>query len=160
MKNGDVGSVEIILYTPENWESLGKVNSWWIEKYFEITPMDLKAFRDPQSEIIDRGGYIYFARIGEKIVGSIALEKLDNNGLYALTRMGVLPGCQGLGIGQSLMDVVLDKSREIRVKILILYTNQLLIQALNLYYRNGFKAVPLDEVAYERATIKMEMRFQ
>ena len=73
--------------------------------------------------------------------------------------MGVQPGFQGMKVGQSLMDVAIDKCKEMELESVVLYTNHVLINALNLYIKNGFKFVTLDDVPYKRAKIKMELKF-
>ena len=149
--------VKIITYREEFKEIFRNINYEWIEKYFEVTELDKKAFNNPQQEIIDKGGFIFLAQYENQIVGSVALEKITDQ-QYALTRMGVNPGYQGQKIGQSLIEKAIEKSKELGLNSIILYTNQKLINALNLYFKNGFKVVPLDDVPYVRATIKMELK--
>lgn len=124
--------------------------------YFEVTELDKKAFNNPKTEIIDKRGYIYLAKYGNKIIGSVALERISDQ-QYALTRMGVDADYQGNKIGQLLMDTAINKCKELQLNSVVLYTNQVLISALNLYFNNGFKVVELDYVPYERGTIKMEL---
>ena len=45
------------------------------QKYFFIEPGDVEQLSDPQSYIIDKGGYIYFAKYKDKIVGTSSLMK-------------------------------------------------------------------------------------
>jgi len=149
--------VQIIPYSEEFKEMFRKINYEWIQKYFEVTILDKKAFDNPKKEIIDKGGFVYLARYDNEIIGSVALEKITEK-QYALTRMGVKIGCQGRKVGQSLMGMVIKTSKELELNSVVLYTNQVLINALNLYFKNGFKVVPLDYVPYERATIKMELK--
>lgn len=148
--------VQIIPYREEFKEIFRNINYEWIEKYFEVTDLDRKAFDNPQIEIIDKEGFIFLAQYENQIVGSVALEKITNQ-QYALTRMGVNSGYQGKKIGQSLIETAIEKAKGLKLNVIVLYTNQNLISALNLYYKNGFKVVPLDYVPYKRATIKMEL---
>jgi ribosomal protein S18 acetylase RimI-like enzyme len=149
-------NVEIIPYEEEYKEDFRKINYGWIEQHFEVTDLDRKAFNNPQAEILDKGGFIFLARIQGLVVGSVALEKIKDS-KYALTRMGVYPEHQGKKIGQALMDAAIGKAIELRASSVVLYTNQQLVSALNLYFKNGFRVVPLDNVPYKRATIKMEL---
>ncbi len=152
-------NIQIISYREEFNRDFKEINYEWIEKYFTITELDKKAFNNPKKEILDKGGYIYLAIHNNTPIGSIALEKITNN-KYALTRMGVKSGYQGKEVGQSLMKIAIEKCNELKLDILVLYTNQVLINALNLYFKNGFKVVSLDYVPYERATIKMELKIE
>lgn len=151
-------TTEIISYNDDLKEMLKIINYEWLEKYFQVTKLDKKAFDNPKEEIIDKDGYIYFARFNGEIVGSIALEKLSEK-QFVLSRFGVKSGFQGKKIGKLLMDKVMEKANELKIASIILYTNHVLINALNMYYRYGFKAVPMDDVPYKRASIKMEFRF-
>ncbi|MDB2606637.1 GNAT family N-acetyltransferase, partial [Zobellia sp.] len=104
------------------------------------------------------GGYIYLAFIDGKVVGSIGLERI-NDKEYALTKMGVKPNYQGKKIGSFLMEKALQKARELNLNSFVLYTNQELIGALNLYIKYGFRFVKLDYTSFKRATIKMQLTF-
>jgi N-acetylglutamate synthase-like GNAT family acetyltransferase len=147
----------IIRYHEEFKDSFRVINYEWIEKYFEVTELDKQAFENPEKAILDKGGYIYLALYDNTIIGSIALERISNK-QFALTRMGVQASFQGMKVGQSLMKTAIDKCKELELDSVILYTNQVLINALNLYFKNGFKFVALDYVPYKRATIKMELK--
>ncbi len=99
------------------------------------------------------------AKYGNEIIGSVALERITNK-QYVLTRMGVKLGCQGKKVGRSLIKTSIEKAKELGLNSVVLYTNQVLVNALNLYFANNFKVVPLDYVPYKRATIKMELKIQ
>lgn len=157
MNSSTENKVKIITYHKEFKEIFRNINYEWIKKYFEVTELDKKAFDNPQQEIIDKGGFIFLAQYENQILGSIALERITDQ-QYALTRMGVDLDYQGKKIGQFLMEKVIEISKELKLSSIILYTNQKLVNALNLYFKNGFKVVPLDDVPYTRATIKMELK--
>ena len=70
---------------------------------------------------------------------------------------GVSKNYKGKGVGRLLMEAAISKSKALELNSLVLYTNQVLVNALNLYFKNGFKIVPLDYVPYKRATIKMKL---
>lgn len=112
----------------------------------------------PSKEIIDKGGYIYLALLDHKIIGSIALERITDKE-YVLTKMGVAPNYQGRRIGHLLIEKALQKPNKLGLESLILYTNHRLVGALNLYGKYGFKFVEIDNSAFERATIKMQLKF-
>ena len=158
MKPISANSVRIIPFREDLKDMLKTINYEWIEQYFHVTELDRRVLENPKREILDKGGYIYFAQYQDKIVGSVALERITDT-QYALTRMGVRPSCQGMNIGQLLIDKAIEKAKELALENIMLYTNQILINALNLYFKNGFKAVPMDTVPYKRATIKMQLNF-
>jgi ribosomal protein S18 acetylase RimI-like enzyme len=158
MKKTIQTEVEIIPYQEKFKEAFREINYEWLEKFFEVTALDKKFFDNPSKEIIDKGGYIYLSLLDHKIIGSIALERVTDKE-YALAKMRVKPNYQGRRVGQLLIEKALKKSNELDLESLILYTNHRLIGALNLYGKYGFKFVEVDNAAFERATIKMQLKF-
>jgi N-acetylglutamate synthase-like GNAT family acetyltransferase len=110
---------------------------------------------NPQSEIIDKGGFIFYARYNNEIVGTISLLKIDNT-TYELSKMAVTDSVQGLGVGKKMIEYCFDVAREKNIKRLFLYSNRSLLSAIHLYEKYGFVEIPLEEGVYERADIKME----
>ena len=152
-------SVEIVEYTPEIAHHFKRINYAWIEQHFVVEEADRKLLENPQEEIIDKGGYICFAKSGEQIAGTCALKKYDDD-LYELIKMGVDKDFRGLQIGKKLGLRVIEKAQELGCKTLFLESNKSLGPALSLYQRLGFKQVPLSSSMseYARADIKMEMQ--
>ena len=112
---------------------------------------------DPQGEIIDKGGMIFYAKYNDKIIGTVSLLKIDDI-TFELTKMAVSDGNQGLGIGRKLLEHCLNKAKENGIQKLILYSNRKLLPAIHLYESFGFSEIPVEEGVYERADIKMEKR--
>jgi N-acetylglutamate synthase-like GNAT family acetyltransferase len=110
---------------------------------------------DPQGEILDKGGMIFYAKYNDKIVGTVSLLKIDET-TFELSKMAVTDGVQGLGIGQKLLEHCLLIAKQKEMKKLILYSNRKLLPAIYLYEKFGFEEVPLESGNYERADIKME----
>jgi N-acetylglutamate synthase-like GNAT family acetyltransferase len=110
---------------------------------------------DPQREIIDKGGYIYFARYKGEILGTVSLLKITED-CFELAKMAVTERAKGLGIGNVLMMYSLQLAAVKGISKLVLYSNTSLGPAIHLYKKYGFYKVPLDIVDYERANIKME----
>src|SRR6056297_1213690 len=110
--------IKIIPYRDEFLEAFKMINYEWIEKYFEVTTLDRKAFNNPKREIKDKGGYIYLAEFQNEIVGAVALERISQN-KYALTRMGVKMQFQGKRIGQSLIAHVINESKNLNAQRIV-----------------------------------------
>ncbi|WP_281638305.1 GNAT family N-acetyltransferase [Flavobacterium marginilacus] len=151
----DANKVEIIPFSAELKEHIKILNLEWLHKYFKVEPKDEKVLSNPQTEIIDKGGMIFYARYNNKIVGTVSLLKIDS-AVFELTKMAVSDGNQGLGIGKKLMEHCLNKAKENGIQKLILYSNRKLLPALTLYESFDFMEIPLEEGIYERADIKME----
>lgn len=147
--------VEIIPFSIELKEPIKTLNLEWLHKYFKVEPKDEKVLSDPQGEIIDKGGMIFYAQYNDKIVGTVSLLKIDDT-TFELTKMAVSDGNQGLGIGKKLMEHCLNEAKEKGIQKLILYSNRKLLPAIHLYESFGFIEIPVEEGVYERADIKME----
>lgn len=148
--------IEIIDYKSEYQEYFKTLNLEWIQKYFTVEPADEYVLSNPQKAILDNEGFIFFAKSASEIVGTCALQKVDDK-TYELAKMAVSEKFQNLGIGRMLMDKAIQKAIEIQLDKLELYTNSKLARALDIYNKYGFQEVSLDGHPTKRANIKMEM---
>ncbi|MEY4541911.1 MAG: hypothetical protein RLZZ306_3668 [Bacteroidota bacterium] len=148
------GGLQIIEYQEVYKEDFKRINVEWIEKFFTVEHQDLVQLDNPQS-IIDEGGQIYFAKLGDEIVGTAALIH-DGNDEYELAKMGVSPNAQGLGLGKKLCIVAIEEAKKRKAKVLYLRSNRSLTPAISMYLSVGFVEVPLDASHYKRANIKMD----
>jgi ribosomal protein S18 acetylase RimI-like enzyme len=148
-------TVEIIPFSSDLKEPIKTLNIEWLKKYFVVEPRDEITLSDPQGEIIDKGGMIFYAKYKDQIVGTVSLLKV-NETTFELSKMAVTDGLQGLGIGQKLLLHCLNVAEHKGIRKLILFSNRKLLAAIHLYEKFGFIEVPLDEEIYKRADIKME----
>jgi ribosomal protein S18 acetylase RimI-like enzyme len=148
-------TVEIIPFSADLAAPIKTLNMEWLKKYFVVEPKDEIVLSDPQGEIIDKGGLIFYAKYKDQIVGTVSLLKIDET-TFELSKMAVSDGVQGLGIGQKLMLHCLVVAEQKGILKLVLYSNRKLLPAIHLYKKFGFTEVPLEEGVYTRADIKME----
>jgi len=148
-------TVAIIPFSPIYKEAIKTLNLEWLKKYFRVEPKDEIVLSNPQGQIIDKGGMIFYAQYNEIIVGTVSLIKIDNT-TFELSKMAVQDGLQGLGIGKKLILHCLAVAKENGMEKLILYSNRKLLPAIHLYEKYGFLEVPLEDGVYERADIKMK----
>lgn len=148
-------TVEIIPFSTALKEPIKTLNLEWLKKYFKVEPKDEIVLSDPQGQIIDKGGMIFYAKYNDAIVGTVSLMKIDST-TYELSKMAVTDGVQGLGVGKKLMLHCLAVAEAKGIEKLILYSNRRLLPAIHLYEKFGFVEVPLEGGIYERADIKME----
>ena len=148
-------TVEIIPFTTELKEHIKTLNLEWLKKYFKVEPRDEIVLSNPQGEIIDKGGLIFYAKYKNQIIGTVSLIKIDDC-TFELSKMAVTGGNQGLGIGKKLMEHCLAFAKENEIRKLILYSNRSLLPAIHLYEKFGFIEIDLEDGIYERADIKME----
>ena len=148
-------TLEIIPFSTDLKEHIKTLNLEWLKKYFKVEPKDEIVLSDPQSEIIDKGGMIFYAKYNNQIVGTVSLIKIDDF-TFELSKMAVTDTIQGLGIGKKIMEHCLAVAKEEGIQKLILYSNRSLLPAIHLYEKYGFVEIALEDGVYERADIKME----
>ena len=156
VKKRELDTVEIVSYKPSYRKDFSELNREWIERYFVVEEADRPSLNDPQSTIVDDGGDILFAKLNNRIVGTVALVRYSDE-IFELAKMAVRQETQGRGIGRKLMNACIDRAKELGAKKLFLVTNGRLTAALHLYRSVGFNDVDLGESSYGRATHRLEM---
>jgi ribosomal protein S18 acetylase RimI-like enzyme len=150
----DNENLQIIAYQPVYAKDFYDLNVAWLKKYFYVEPYDEKVLSNPKEYVLDSGGFIFFAKYNNAIVGVVAL--INQNTFFELSKMAVSPKYQGLKIGQKLMHFCIEFAKSKNWKNITLYSHRKLVPAINLYRKIGFKEVQLEkDVHYERANIKM-----
>ena len=147
--------ISIVPYTNETKDWVRLLNYEWLEKYFRVEPNDVIQLSDPQGEIIDKGGQIFYALYNGNIAGTSSLMTAGD-GVYELAKMAVTDAYKGKGIGNALIEFCIAKAKEAGAEKLILYSNTGLTAAINLYKKYGFYEIPMGHSHYERSDIKME----
>lgn len=157
MKTEENLKVNIIPFNEKFTTDFTRLNFEWLEKYFYIEEYDKKVLTNPQKHILDKGGYIFFALVENKVVGTVALIKRAK-GFFELSKMGVTTNYQGLRIGQKLIYRCIDFAATKGIKCLFLDSNKKLTPAITLYNKVGFKEIPVPkDTPYERCDIRMEL---
>ncbi|MEN2399461.1 GNAT family N-acetyltransferase [Flavobacterium sp. MC2016-06] len=148
-------TVEIIPFSSDLKEPIKTLNIEWLQKYFRVEEKDELTLSNPQKYIIDAGGMIFYAKYNDEILGTFSLMKIDAT-TFELSKMAVSDKAQGLGIGNKMLVYCMAVAEEKKIKKLLLYSNRILLPAIHLYEKFGFVEIPLEDVIYERADIKME----
>ena len=148
-------TVEIIPFTPELKQHIKTLNLEWLTMYFKVEHIDEIVLSNPQGEIIEKGGFIFYAKYNSQIIGTASLLKKDEF-TFELSKMAITEKIQGLGIGKKLVEHCLAFAKENNIQKLILYSNRKLESAIHLYKKYGFVEIELENGIYERADIKME----
>lgn len=137
-----------------------ELNIEWLKTYFYVEPYDEEVLSKPEHYIIDKGGHIFFAKLNDTIVGTVALMPTNDYNVFELTKMAVSLSHRGYKIGQQLMQYCIDFARQHRFKSLMLYSNTKLENAIYIYRKYGFIDIPVEENSpYKRGNIKMELTF-
>ena len=147
--------VRIEKYKPAFKPFFKSLNQRWIEAYFKMEEADHIALNDPEGKVLSKGGEILFALVDEAVVGVCALVKLDASIPYdfELSKMGVDPAYQGLGIGYKLGQAIVDLATELGGKTLYIESNTILTPAMHLYEKLGFKEIEGKDSPYARCNI-------
>jgi DNA-binding MarR family transcriptional regulator/ribosomal protein S18 acetylase RimI-like enzyme len=151
-------SVRIIDYEPRHQEAWESLNLAWISKDFEVEHIDRETLGKPQQYFLDDGGAVLLAEKDGEIIGTVALQPFGN-GAFELAKMTVAEKARGLKIGEKLCAAALERARKLGAKRVFLYSNTKAYQAINLYFKLGFKVVGLDSQEFKRANIQMEINF-
>jgi N-acetylglutamate synthase-like GNAT family acetyltransferase len=155
----DKNYFRIVNYRKEFAPYFYDLNIAWLKKHFYVEEYDKEVLSHPEKYILDKGGSILFAMLGEKVVGVSALINRGKDGLE-LSKMAVSEDYQGQHIGKKLMYASITKAIEQGTHRLFLDSNTLLKPAIQLYKQVGFKEIPVPEdTPYERCNIRMEILF-
>lgn len=133
--------VRIVPFQAELGRHFYELNRAWIEHYFVMEPPDERLLLQPEQEILAKGGAIWFALLGQEVVGTCAL-KPGGDGVYELTKMAVSPAHQRRGIGEQLIAAAVADFEARCGTLLYLETSAKLAPAMRLYTRAGFVRQP------------------
>ena len=151
----NTGKVEIVYYTPSHHKAFKDLNIAWIEKAHVVEDVDIEVLDDPDKFILNGGGSILMAMLNNEVAGTCSLRN-KGDGIYELTKMTVAEEMRGLKIGYMLGMAAIERARRSGAKKVELYSNRAgSATAILLYYKLGFREIPLDTQAYKRADIKM-----
>lgn len=149
--------VSIVPFQDQYSKYFYELNYDWLSEYFYVEDYDEKVLKNCKEEIIDKGGYIFFAIYNNSVVGTMALIPREN-GVYELNKMAVNKELRGNGIGNQLINFIIDFAKKKKYKSVILYSNTVLKNSIHLYNKFGFKKINIENnTPYKRSDIKMEL---
>ena len=149
--------VEIVSYSDKYSKYFYDLNHDWLSEFFYVEEYDEKVLKNCKEEIIDKGGYIFFALYNTEVVGTMALIPREKS-IYELNKMSVKKKLRGNGIGHQLIQFIIDYSVKNNFESVILYSNTVLKNSIHLYNKFGFKEIDNPDAPYERSDIKMELK--
>lgn len=147
---------EIVEFSEGNEEPIKVLNFEWLQKHFRVESNDMLQLSNPKSEIIDKGGKIFYLKTGNSFIGTTSLLKIIDT-TFELGKMAITEKFQGSGVGSVLLKYCLHQAKLMKIEKLILYSNTKLKPAIHLYQKFGFTEVAMEPGHYERANIKMEL---
>lgn len=150
-------AVTVCTYEKKYQKAFIDLNKQWIEHYFRVEEMDIQQLEHAQENIIDVGGEIFVILLDNVVVGVCAMVPHGPR-CYELAKMAVSPEARGKGIGDILMTTAIDWAKSKGATKVMLLSNTVLIPAITLYKKHGFKTVHLGpHPDYERCNIEMEI---
>jgi N-acetylglutamate synthase-like GNAT family acetyltransferase len=154
-----VQQLQFLSFSAPLAEHFRTINEQWISEMFQMEQLDKDILQYPQQRVIEPGGSIWFAQHASLgVIGTCALVKKDE-GVYELTKMGVLKQARALKAGERLLKHVLAECEKIPMQCLFLLTNVKCAAAIHLYEKNNFVHDPnimtRYGAAYERCNVAM-----
>lgn len=156
--NTAIDTIRLIGCEPALLPHFERLNRHWIEKYFTFEPADAESLQQADKYILGKGGTIIFAAAGDEIVGTVALKPIDAT-TTEMTKLAVDEKFQGYKIGWQLVKEIMRLAEEQGYKKVVLYSNTILVPALNMYEKFGFREISVEAGRYQRSNIKMEYTF-
>lgn len=159
-------AIAIRSFEPRDAVPFRNLNLQWIEQFFTVEPSDLAQLDNPQSSILDKGGYIAIAEYAGEVVGTGAVvaahhQPRGEQRWMEVIKMATKTEAQGWGVGQKVLEHLIDVARSKRSCGLWLETNDVLAPALRLYKRCGFRALGESEIwptPYARCNCQMILK--
>jgi putative acetyltransferase len=148
-------NIDIISYEDKFQPAFKAMNLEWLDRYNLTEQPDLDILNDPRQTILNTGGAIFLARVGEEIIGSAAL--IHDHGLYELGKMAVAEPYRNRGISRLLIEKCIEEAKAKGASKIVLFSNHQLKAALGLYEKYGFQYIPVEDSPFLTADIKMEL---
>jgi N-acetylglutamate synthase-like GNAT family acetyltransferase len=132
LKTGDLGFVthrQAVLYAQEyGWNS-------------DYEALVLRILADFAQSFDPAHDAAWIAEVDGRIAGCVFLVRGDQPRTGKLRLLYVEPDARGMGVGRSLVEACMARSREVGDERLVLWTNSVLVAARRIYDRAGFKLV-------------------
>ena len=150
-------AIRIVPWDDRYKEDFMRLSALWIRQYFVLEPADEKQLSDPYKSCVETGGEIFVAvdTATNAVAGICALIHHPADKSWELAKLCVDPHYRGLGLGERLIDAVVDLARKRSAEQLFLESNRILTAAITLYRKKGFVEIPLGKSEYRRADIRM-----
>ncbi len=152
------GGVKVIDMEPRHKDKFRTLNAAWIEQHFKLEPIDERTLKNPDVEIVAKGGAVLMAIMGAETVGAVAIKPMEA-GRWELTKLAVDPRHRGRGIGEMLTREAMARAKRKGARTIYLETSRILEPAVRLYKKLGFKEVEKPaKTECGRTDLVMEMK--
>lgn len=151
--------MKIIPYERKYKNDFIKLNTAWVEKYFQMEKADLDVLEHVE-DLLESGSMIFFALEGDMVLATCMAMPLDkDNDIWEICKLAATGQYTGKGAGSAVFKASIDYAIANGAKKLTLISNRRLHPALHIYRKFGFHEVPLDKAywGFERADIQFEL---
>ena len=152
----DKKRLEIIEYKDKYKEIYKELAMEWLNKYNLYEHEDELILNNPEKLILNKGGYIFLAKLNEKVIGTVSLIPVES-GVFELAKLAVTKNYQNNGIAKVLIEKAIQTAKKEDAEKILLYSNSKLKKAYHLYKEYGFKEININNNKYETANLKMEL---
>jgi ribosomal protein S18 acetylase RimI-like enzyme/DNA-binding MarR family transcriptional regulator len=142
-----ISAFQVVPFDDADRDHFKTLNLEWLEGHFpgRITDHDLSILQEPEQQILDKGGAIWFARpagdTAKPVIGTVALRPVSEEE-YEIIKLAVTPSYQRQGVATLLLDTAIECARQRGASLVSLETASSLEAATRLYERLGFSLQP------------------
>ena len=136
-----------------------EMNEAWISEMFRLEPEDRRLLNEIENELA-KGAQIFFA-IDEETnrVASCCMVAPFNEDEWEIEKFATRKEFAGRGAGTATLKACVEYAKSRGCKKLLIVSNTKCEQALRLYFKAGFKEIPVDKARFpfERGDVSFEM---
>ncbi|WP_422105893.1 bifunctional helix-turn-helix transcriptional regulator/GNAT family N-acetyltransferase [Winogradskyella sp.] len=135
----DRSSVRIVDYKPSLKKYFYELAGPWLLDVLngELEDDDKFTLNHPAKAYLEQGGFLFFAKYKDDIVGCVALKRLDED-TFEFAKLFINPNYRKLGIATRLIERCISRCMENDATALWLQTTMAMPRAHKLYYKLGF----------------------
>lgn len=136
---GSLNQVTVLDYKPSLKKYFYELAGNWLLGVLKGTLEDEDKFtlHNPDKAYLEKGGFLFFALHKNKVVGCVALKRLDEN-TFEFAKLFIDPNARNLGIATKLIERCITRCKENEATELWLQTTMSMPEAHKLYYKLGF----------------------
>ena len=135
-----LNNIHFIEFEDKYLHAFQQLNEDWLRGYLEITESDRRQLADPVNEIIKKNGSITLVISGETVVGTYALQNLNEQDCE-LSKFTVSKKFRGMGLGERMLEQAILQAKDKGYQSILLFTHHKLIEATHLYQKRAFKEI-------------------
>jgi len=161
LKESMLNNIKIEEYKPAYKAKFKALNCAWLEKYFKVERNDEVILSDPKGQVLEKGGIVLFARLGNRVGGTVALIRHEYN-VFELSRMAVEEKSRHHFVGTKLTMEIIMRAEAMGAKSIYLETHPKLKPSISLYEKMGFNRISHGPIPpmYKRRRIIMRFDFK